>query len=164
MEKYILKKDYYGFNIDMNEEFYFDNENTVNVIINGFKNYSGINEDLTIEDIDTKKYNIYPLYATIHSCISFNTCLASKWDSGRVGNVAIKKDEPKDTIDYYIEKLDAIYNGWVYNISVLKQIVCECCNNVKEEEYEESYLCFTESEVLDAEKELKEQYNIKDLS
>ena len=115
--------------------------------------------DLSIEDIDKEKYNIYPLYATIHSGISFNTYLFSKWDSGAVGYIAVRKNKEENTINYIIEKLDAIYNGWIYEVSLVKQSVCKCCNQVENEEYGESYLCFTSEEVDKAIKELKEDYN-----
>ena len=162
MEKYIIEVGYYDYDLDLEEEFY--GENDFMVIINGLKRYKGINDNLTTEEVEeyAKGKKVYTISAYIHSGISFRLGdPKDAFDSGYAGYVIAKEDLEEDIIDYQLEKLNHVYNGWVKDISVYKLSYCECCGNEKEREHITSALAFSfedeQAIINDFKKEFKTQ-------
>lgn len=144
MKKYIIEVGYCDFDLDLEEEFY--GENDFMVIINGLKRYKGINERITGEELKeyAKGKKVYTISAYIHSGISFRLGdPTDMFDSGYAGYIIVKEDLKQDIVDYQLEKLDHIYNGWVKDINVYKLSYCTCCGNEKEREHITSALAFS---------------------
>ena len=162
MKRYKLEKRDINYNLDLEDELY---SMDYTVIINGFVNYKGLNEEKTEEDF--QDCDIIPLFATIHGNISFNTYKFSQWDSGKVGFIAVNEKESftNEDLDLLLEKLDSLYNGYYYELAVIEEDICDCCDNVKDSEFIDGVFVFTEKEKKDAILYLMEEYpNIYNLN
>ena len=106
-------------------------------------------EAWVIEEIEkiTKEYEIFPLYAYVHSGASFRLGgFSCPWDSGQCGFVLVRKDagwvveegeKPEQAYlkaaESFVKDLDNVAQGYVYRYSVEDEdgdIIDSCCGFV----------------------------------
>lgn len=73
-----------------------------------------------------------PLYAHIHSRVTFELSPSCKWDSGRAGAIAYDNSVSDKELSNYLAVISAIWNGEVYDISLVEEEVCDKCGNIED--------------------------------
>lgn len=142
--------EYYNNKIELLTEF-SDNDEEIEYRDDKIIEYKECIEELKEQKIELmkdyeelkSKYYIFDLYAYVHSGVSFSISSGypfnCQWDSGQCGLVFVSIEEFPDInkaekqAKNYVETLNELYAGEVYQIQLFEITKCECCGRDDED-------------------------------